>query len=214
MILFKDPFDAGIQLAARLLHYKNAPNTIVLGLPPAGVVGAIQVAQALNLPLDIVVPRKIGAPDQPELAVGAIAQDGTLVWNEDVKQLLGLTGADLSPIMDLEYKEAKRRFNLYRAGRLPLNLKHMTAILVDDGIATGATMRVAIKSARALGAQKIVAAVPLGSQESMGLVAHDADETLCLYTPDFLPAIGTFYERFPQTTDAEVIELLGKVNPH
>src|SRR5579872_2772983 len=157
MILFKDPFDAGIQLAARLLHYKNAPNTIVLGLPPAGVVGAIQVAQALNLPLDIVVPRKIGAPDQPELAVGAIAQDGTLVWNEDVKQLLGLTGADLSPIMDLEYKEAKRRFNLYRAGRLPLNLKHMTAILVDDGIATGATMRVAIKSARALGAQKIVA---------------------------------------------------------
>ena len=205
---FQNRVHAGKQLAHQLQPYKNRKDTIVLGLPRGGVVVAFQVAQDLVLPLDVVVPRKIGAPDQPELAVGAIAQDGSLVWNQDVKKMLGYTAADLAPIIDRELAEANRRLVLYRGNRPPLNLKGKIVILVDDGIATGATMRAGIASARALGAQKIIVAVPVASSEAIAAISHDADEVVCLSTPDYFPAIGMFYEQFAQTTDEEVIDLL------
>lgn len=205
---FNNRVDAGNKLAQHLKKFQNDPQAIVLGLPRGGVVVAFQVAEILGLPLDIVVPRKIGAFDQPELAVGAVAQDGSIVWNEDVKRMLGYSAADLAPIIDLELKEAKRRLALYRGNRPPLNLKDKTVILVDDGIATGATMRAGIASARVLGAKKIIVAVPLASTESIASVARHADEVICLSTPDYFPAIGMFYEDFPQTTDEEVIGLL------
>ncbi len=203
---FKDRADAGRRLVPLLRQYAHAKNTMVVGLPRGGVVPAYEIARALKLPLDIVVSRKIGAPSQPELAVGALTEDGIVIFNNDIMQTLGLSPADVGSIIEAEKQEAQRRLTLYRAGMGPRDFKGKTVIIVDDGIATGATMRAAIASVRAQGAKKIVVAVPVALQEE--LTSIDADEIYCPLKVDYLPGIGAFYESFSQTSDQEVIDLL------
>ena len=207
---FKDRSDAGKQLAKQLMQYKNNPNAIIIGLPRGGVVTAFEVARALELPLDIVVPRKIGAPGDPELAVGALTEDGIAIFNEDLMKALGLTEDDVKHIIDAEKKEAIRRLTLYRGDRAPLNLEDKIVILIDDGIATGATMRAAIASAQKKGAQKIVVAVPVSPPQVIERIKKEVDEIICLQIPEFFWGVGAFYDVFAQTEDEEVIALMKK----
>jgi len=159
MVRFKNREDGGRKLVPRLEKYKNNPDAIVLGLPRGGVVTAYEVARQLNLPMDIIVTRKIASPMQPELALGALTQEGVAIFDENLLRMVGVAKKDLEPIVHAERIEGKRRLELYRGERSPLDLKNKIAIIVDDGIATGATMRAAIMSAKAMGAQKIVVAV-------------------------------------------------------
>lgn len=205
---FKDRTDAGKQLAAALMAYKNHPNAIVIGLPRGGVVTAFEVARALGLKLDIVVPRKIGAPDNPELAIGAITEDGTRIFNHDLISQLGVSQSQIERIIEEERREAARRLKTYRAGRPPLNVEGKLVILVDDGIATGSTMKAAIASLKAKKAAKIVVAIPVGPTETIEELKMIVDEVVCLTTPSPFFAIGAFYVQFEQTTDEEVISLL------
>ncbi|HML19493.1 MAG TPA: phosphoribosyltransferase [Candidatus Dependentiae bacterium] len=207
-MVFKDRIDAGKQLAQHLAIYKDKPDTVVLGLTRGGIVPAFYVAQALNAPLDIVIPRKIGAPGNPELAVGALAEDGTVVFNDQLMRSLGLHARNLKHTIETEKNEAARRIQLYRAGRNPLDLTEKTVILVDDGIATGATMRASIVSARSRGAKFIVVAVPVAPAESLDEIRHEADELICLYIPEAFWGVGGYYQSFPQVQDQEVIDLL------
>lgn len=205
---FKDRIDVGKKLAEALKKYRGDKDSIVIGLPRGGVVPAFEVADALGLPLDIIVTRKIGAPMQPELAVGALTQEGEPILDYDLMTTLGISASDLEQIIAAEIQEAKRRLHLYRGDREPLNLENKTAIIVDDGIATGATVLAAIKSARTLGAKKIIVAVPVSPQESLDKVAKEADEVICLFVPEIFYGVGGFYEEFLQTEDEQVIQLL------
>jgi putative phosphoribosyl transferase len=208
--MFKDRVDAGNLLAQRLLEYKDKPDAIVLGLPRGGVVTAYEVARILGLPLDIVVPRKIGAPQNQELAVAAIAEDGSLIINDQLMNYLGLQLDDLQNLIEKEKKESARRMKLYRAGRTQLDLADKTVILVDDGIATGATMKAALMSARSRGAKLIIVAVPVAPAEVLDDIRPEVDGLICLLTPEQFFGVGGFYMHFPQVEDQEVIELLGK----
>lgn len=203
---FKDRVDAGMQLLPLLQQYAHARNTMVVGLPRGGVVTAHAVAKGLGLPLDIVVPRKIGAPDQPELAVGALTEDGAIIFNDDIMHLLNLSPDDVRMTIENEKREAQRRLELYRAGMKPRDFKGKTIIVVDDGIATGATMRAAIAYLREQEASKIVVATPVGARDA--LKELKADEIHCPLVADYFPGIGYFYGSFPQTTDQEVIDML------
>ncbi len=205
---FKDRIDGGMQLLPLLQRYAHAKNAIVVGLPRGGVVTAFAVAKGLDLPLDIVVPRKIGAPDQPELAVGALTEDGTVIFNDDIMRELNLSADDLRDTIEQEKEEAQRRLTLYRAGMKPRDFKGKTVIVVDDGIATGATMRAALASLRAQGASKLIVAAPVGARDA--LKELDADEIHCPLVSDYFPGIGYFYQEFAQTTDQQVITLLAQ----
>ena len=209
---FKDRVDAGQVLAQKLQHYKNKPDVVVIGLPRGGVVNAFQVAKALQVPLDVIVPRKIGAPLQPELAVGAVTEDGALLFNDDVMRQLNLKEEDLKAIIENERNEAQRRIETFRKGKPPLDLHGKTAILVDDGVATGATMRAAIQSAKKKGAERIVLALPVAPQRFRDAIVNEVDEVIILDEPDFFPAVGYFYDNFAQTEDAEVVILLDEMN--
>jgi len=205
---FKDRTDAGLKLAQELQHYKGTNDTIVLGLPRGGVVTAYAIAQALDLPLDIVVPRKIGAPGNPELAVGAITEDGTIIFNQNIMHELGLKPSMLTQTIEKEKQEAQRRLTLYRSGRPLLELAGKTVLLVDDGIATGATMRAAIASVQKRGAATIVAAVPVAPPDAFNLIKSEVDTIICLLVTPHFWGIGQFYDNFAQTTDEEVIKLM------
>lgn len=203
--MFKDRADAGQQLAGKLMTYANRQDVVVIGLPRGGVVTAAEVAKALKAPLDIIVPRKIGYPGNPELAIGALAEEGITVMNpyaSDVPQ------ETIAQIVEKEKQEARRRLTVYRGERKPLDLRNKVAILVDDGIATGATMRAAIVSAKAKGALKIVVAAPVIATDTMIVLEEEADELIVLEVPAFFDAVGRFYENFSQTTDDEVIRVL------
>jgi len=205
---FKDRVDAGMQLAQKLMQYKNDPNGIVLGLPRGGVPVAAEVANALHVPLDIVVTRKIGAPFNEELAVGALTQDGDVIWNEMIMQMNQLTPEDLTDTIAKETKEAQRRLQLYRHGRRPLELKGKTVFLIDDGIATGATMRAAIQYAKMHGAAKIIVAVPVAVIEAFEALKNTVDEMISLLLPKIFLGVGAFYDSFGQTSDQEVITIM------
>lgn len=207
-MIFKNRQDAGQKLAETLQNYKNAPNTIVLALPRGGVVVGYEIAKALNLPLDIVVPRKIGAPGNPEYAIGAIAETGDAILSEE--EVRYVKKEWLKQAMEEEKKEAQRRLITYRPGPPP-DLKNKTVILVDDGVATGFTMRAAVASIKARQPAKIIVAVPHGAQDSLEKIKSEADEVVCLYSPAAYWAVGAHYEEFPQTSDEEVIELLKKI---
>ena len=202
--------DAGKKLAQTLLSYKNNPDVIVIGLPRGGVVTAYEIARELHVPLDIIVPRKIGAPFEPELAVGALTQEGDIVWNTDLMHMLGLRPADLADTIAQETEEAARRLAVYRGNKSPLELKNKIVILVDDGIATGATMRAAIATARREGAKTIVVAAPVAASDALDEIRPEVDELICLTRLDFLPGISAAYREFEQTTDAQVIALMNK----
>lgn len=206
-MLFKDRLEAGRKLSASLQKYQGCAKTVVLGLPRGGVVVAYEVAQALRLPLDILVPRKIGAPNNPELAIGALAGD-EVILDSEIIAAIAVPESYLTVEIAKEKTEAERRLALFRKGKPPQDWKGWTALLVDDGIATGSTMRASIASVKKMGVAKIVVAVPVGSPDTIESLQREVDEIVCLYAPSSFMAVGQFYEKFPQTSDAEVIQLL------
>lgn len=209
--MFQDRHDAGRQLAQRLLHLKDLePPAVVLGLPRGGVVVAAEVAAALNATLDVLVVRKIGAPHQPELAIGAVT-DGPqpqVVLNQELINALGVDDAFLQAEIQRELQEVHRRQKQYRQDRAAVPIIGRTVIVVDDGIATGATVRAGLMALRQAGPAHLVLAVPVAAPNSLGLLQNDVDEIVCLESPNNFMAVGRFYENFEQTTDEEVIALL------
>lgn len=207
--VFTDRTDAGRRLAAAGDHLRNE-DTVVLGLPRGGVVVAAEVAETFQAPLDVIVVRKLGAPFQPELALGAIGEDGIRVMNERIVVHAHVRPEQLQEVEERERTELHRRVERYRQGRPRVPLEGRTALLVDDGIATGATARAACRVARALGARRVVVAVPVASPEAVEMLRPECDEVVTVQTPPLLSSIGEWYEDFTQTSDEEVVELLSR----
>jgi putative phosphoribosyl transferase len=207
---FPNRIEAGRQLAEKLGKYAGREDVIVLGLPRGGVPVAYEVAKRLRAPLDVFVVRKLGVPGFEELAAGAIASGGVRVLNEDVMRAIPHADEVIEAVTARETAELERREQIYREGRPPPELRGRIVILVDDGLATGATMRAAVKALRQGGAAKIVVAVPVGPPDTCRELEEEADETICLSTPEFFQAVGQYYEDFSQTTDEDVREVLAR----
>ncbi len=205
--LFQDRETAGRQLAEKLLKYQGK-DLLVLGVPRGGVIVAAEVAKALAAPLDVIISRKIGAPFNPELALGAVAPDGTVLYDERLLGLLGLGRDDLQEEVAGQLEEIRRRQKLYRGEREPLSYGGRTVIVVDDGIATGFTLRAALCSIRRHDPGKLVLAVPVAPPEVVDKLRHEVDEVVCLETPEEFYAVGQFYKDFRQTSDEEVVAAL------
>jgi predicted phosphoribosyltransferase len=208
MRVFADRRDAGRTLAQRLAAYEGRSDVVVLGLPRGGVVVAYEVAKALHAPLDVYVVRKLGVPGQEELAFGAIASGDVRVLNHDVVHALGLTQDDIESVAAREHRELERRERLYRGDKPPLDLTGKTAILVDDGLATGASMRTAILSLAAHHPVRVIMAVPTAPRSTCDSLEREVDEAVCVMTPEPFFGVGQWYTDFSQTTDGEVIDLL------
>ncbi len=206
--MFYDRADAGRQLASRLTKYGNRPDVLVLALPRGGVPVGFEVATALEAPLDVFLVRKLGVPFQPELAMGAIASGGTRVLNPLVTEPLAIAPELLESVAAHEREELERRERVYRAGRPAPAIKGKTVILVDDGIATGSTMRAAVLALREQGAKEIVVAVPVAPQSAVAELGSLADELVSVLEPREFLAIGEWYQDFSQLTDKEVNRLL------
>lgn len=209
MVIFKDRSSAGKLLADKLSHLGV---DLVLGIPRGGVVVAKEVAEGLNLPLDLVITRKIGAPSQKELALGAVSADGQVVWDEDLLVNLRFTSDDLKEEVGKELEEIKRREQVYRGGRPPLDVKNKSVILVDDGIATGATTLSAIRYLKSQGAKEIILASPVASPEIVGKLKKEVDKVVVLHQPEDLGAVGLFYQDFSSVDDHQVISIMDKAN--
>jgi putative phosphoribosyl transferase len=205
---FHDRREAGRLLADRLARYAGADDVLVLGLPRGGVPVAFEVARALRAPLDVFVVRKLGVPGHAELALGAVASGGVRVLNEDVVAAVGLDEEAIERVAERELAEVERREREYRGDRPPLELRRKVAILVDDGLATGASMRAAALAARELGPEQVIVAVPVAAEQTCDEFRHDVDEVVCAFTPEPFYAVGLWYENFEQTSDEEVCELL------
>jgi predicted phosphoribosyltransferase len=205
---FVDRADAGRFLAAQLDQYAGRPDVIVLALPRGGVPVAFEVAQALQVPLDIFLVRKIGFPGHEEFALGAIASGGVRVLNPSASRIARFSQAEMDQLASREQVELERREHAYRGDRPGPDVAGRTAILVDDGLATGTTMRAAIAALKQLGPARIVVAVPVASEEACDLIRQDADDVVCGLVPEQFFAVGQWYERFGQTSDEEVQELL------
>jgi putative phosphoribosyl transferase len=204
---FKDRHQAGRLLGERLRELA-LEDPVVLGLPRGGVPVAFEVARALHAPLDVLVSRKIGAPGNPELAIGAVSEDGVRFVDDDMVGLLLISHEELEHVTSLATAEVERRVTRYRGGSDAVPLEGRTVIVVDDGLATGATARAAVRTLRARGPSRVVVAVPVGSPQAVELLRAESDEVVCLRTPVELWAIGRWYERFGQTSDDEVADLL------
>lgn len=208
-MVFEDRYDAGRQLASRLEFLRARPNIIVLALPRGGVPVGYEVARALGLPLDIFLVRKLGTPGQEELALGALTSDGTTVFNADVIHDLDIPQSAIDEVIAREKIELARREEQYRAGQPPLTLEGQTVILVDDGLATGASMRAAVRALRPL-AHRIIVAVPVAASSTCDEFRREGIEILALDAPAYFGAVGAFYHDFSQTTDDEVRNLLAQ----
>jgi predicted phosphoribosyltransferase len=209
-MLFVNRRDGGTVLADLLKRYVNRPDVLVLALPRGGVPVAFEVARALNAPLDVFVVRKLGVPGQEELAMGAIATGGARVLNHDVIGYLGLSREVIDRVIAREKKELERRERIYRGDRGPVDVKGRTVILVDDGLATGSTMRAAVAALRKEHPSRIVVAVPVAAPEACEELKSEVDETVCAATPRPFLGVGRWYRDFWQTTDEEVHELLAQ----
>jgi len=206
---FVDRHDAGRRLAAELLpHAKDRP--VVVALPRGGVPIAVEVARALDAPLDVLAVRKLGAPGNPELGVGAVAEDGTGVLDRRSAGALGMTAELLEATLARESEELRRRVERYRDGRAPIPVDGRTVIVVDDGLATGLTDLAALRALRKRGARRIVVAAPVGSPESVSMLSEEADEVLCLVVPQRLFGVGMWYADFSAVSDEEVLALLAE----
>jgi predicted phosphoribosyltransferase len=205
---FVNRTEAGRLLAEKLENYANRNDVLVLGLPRGGVPVAYEVAKRLHAPLDVFIVRKLGVPGFEELAAGAIASGGVRVLNENVVRAIPYASEAIEAVTAKETAELQRREQIYREGRPPPELRGKIGILVDDGLATGATMRAAVKALRQRGAAKIVIAVPVAPPDTCEELGHEADEAICLSTPSFFQAVGQYYEDFSQTSDDDVRELL------
>jgi len=206
--LFRDRSDAGCRIAAELAEFANRRDVIVLALPRGGVPVAYEVARALKAPLDVFVVRKLGLPGYEELAMGAIASGGVRVVNDDVVRQFRVNADAIDIVADDELQELERRETAYRNGRPPPNVAGKTVILVDDGLATGSTMRAAVLALRQLHPAAVIVAVPVGAAETCEQLKEYADKVLCTVMPDNFSAVGRWYIDFGQTSDEEVKELL------
>ena len=206
---FKDRSDAGRKLAKALAAYKDQ-HPVILALPRGGVPVAAEVAATLDAPLDLIQVRKIGLPNQPELAMGAVVDGGApiIVRNEDVIRLAGIDETEFKAICDSELAEIERRRQRYLGSRERSDVAGRTAIVIDDGIATGATTRAALRATRMRNPKKLVLAVPVAPTDSLAALSSDADEVVCLEDYEFFGAIGAYYANFSQVADQEVIEML------
>lgn len=203
-MVFRDRTDAGRQLAEALLPYRRE-NCVILALPRGGVQVGHEVARKLNKPLDVMVVRKIGAPGHEELAAGAIGPEGIMVLNRDVLVMLGLQPYMLQERIDREKNELDRRLKAYRGDRPYPDLHDKTVILVDDGLATGATARAAIKAVKELRPAKIVLAIPVGTPALLSQLRYEVDEVVCLEAPEYFEAVSAWYNSFPQCSDEQVV---------
>lgn len=206
-MVFKDRSDAGRQLAELLLPYRRE-DCVVLALPRGGVQIAYEVAKALKKPMDVLVVRKIGAPGHEELAAGAIGPADVLVLNRDVLVMLGLQPHALEDRIAKEKQELERRLSLYRGERPYPDLNGKTVILVDDGLATGATARAALKTMKALRPGKIVLAVPVATRPLLSQLRYEVDEVVCIEAPEYFDAVSAWYADFPQCSDEQVMDWL------
>ena len=207
---FRDRREAGRRLASKLGVYAGRADVIVLALPRGGVPVGAEVATALRAPLDVFVVRKVGVPWHEELAMGALASGGVRLLNEDLIRAYGISDNEVNRAMQREQLELERRETLYRGGRPFPDLRNKTVILVDDGLATGSTMRVAVEALRKEGPARIVVAVPVAAPETCDAFRDVADDIVCAITPEPFYAVGLWYDDFEQTTDDEVHELLAK----
>jgi predicted phosphoribosyltransferase len=210
MRVFADRTEAGRLLAEKLTAYRDRSDVVVLGLPRGGVVVAYEVARALDAPLDVYVVRKLGVPGQEELAFGAIASGGVRVLNPDVVRAAALDQARIDAVAAREQAELERREKAYRGDSPPLELAGKTVIVVDDGLATGASMRTAIRSLEAHRPARVVMAVPTAPRSTCHDLEREVDEAVCLMTPEMFFGVGQWYTDFSQTTDEEVLEALRK----
>ncbi|NLO89773.1 MAG: phosphoribosyltransferase [Clostridia bacterium] len=209
MVFFAHRQDAGKRLAEELKEFENS-NAVVVAVPRGGVAVAEPVAEKLKAPLEVVVPRKIGMPDNPELAVGALSPDGSVVLNHQLLWWYGLSEKELKPLIEKELGEIKRRMELYRRGRKPLDVRDKHAILVDDGIATGYTMFAAIEFLKKQGVAEITVAVPVAPKDTAKELSRRVQRTVILHIPEVFYSVGQFYGNFDQLTDEEVINILEK----
>lgn len=204
-MIFSDRREAGRKLGEAL---GARPGSLVLGIPRGGVVVAAEAAPRVQGTLDVVVPRKLGAPMNPELGIGAVASDGTAVLDERLVRTLGVGEEYIRQEVARQVEEIQRRIDRYRAGRPPLDVDGKECIVVDDGVATGGTAEVALQSLKRQGAKTVVLAVPVAPRESLSRLGAVADEVVCLETPEPFSAVGQWYESFPQVSDEEVLEAL------
>jgi putative phosphoribosyl transferase len=210
--LFQDRVEAGQVLARHLSAFAFGVDTLVLALPRGGVPVAFQIAQALPAELDIILVRKIGVPGEDELAMGAIARGGTRVLNQCLIKYLAISPAEVERVTEREQREIERREQLYRDGRAALSIKGCSTILVDDGLATGASMAAAAQAVHAKQPRRVVVAVPVASREACDEFRRQVDDVICAATPEPFYSVGAWYEDFPQTSDAEVCELLERAS--
>jgi len=208
MVMFRDRVDAGRQLAEQLKRRLGDEDVVVLGLPRGGVPVAFEVARELDAPLDVIVVRKLGVPYQPEFGMGAIGEDGVRVLNDQVLAMARVGEDEVAAVERSERAELERRATRFRGDRPRTSLVGRSAVVVDDGIATGSTARVACQVARAHGASRVILAVPVAPRASLASLADEADELVCLATPEQFFAVGQFYRNFSQTSDEEVVKLL------
>ena len=207
-MLFQDRREAGKALARELASLKGTPGLLVLGIPRGGVVVGHEIAQALNAPLDVYITRKIGAPHNPELAIGAVASDGTLLVDHQLARRLGVPQEYIDREADNQKKEIERRLAEYRGDRPPPDLKNKVIVLADDGVATGATTLATIRAIRSQGPAELILAVPVGPRDSIETLRQEVDRLVCLHAPEIFWAVGAFYNVFDQTTDREVKALM------
>ncbi|HYS01443.1 MAG TPA: phosphoribosyltransferase [Candidatus Eisenbacteria bacterium] len=205
---FENRAQAGRILAAQLAEYRGRPEVLVLGLPRGGVPVAFEVAQALGVPLDVFLVRKLGVPGHAELAMGAIASGGVRVVNQAMLRSLRISPQQLDAVIRAEEAELRRQERVYRGDRPPPDVSGRTAILVDDGLATGATMQAAVAALRSAGPKEVVVAVPVAPPETCAELEVEADRVVCALTPEPFYAVGAWYRDFSQTSDDEVRELL------
>lgn len=210
MTLFDDRRAAGEALAAELTRYRGRADVVALALPRGGVPVAYEVARALEVPLDVMIVRKLGVPGQEELALGALASGGIRVLNRDIIRALGIDEDDIEAVARRERQEIERRARAYRGDRPPPELAGQVVIVIDDGIATGATMRAAVAALRQRRPARLIVAVPTASTEACEHLRREADEVVCLATPEPYMAVGRWYRHFDQTSDEEVRTLLAK----
>jgi predicted phosphoribosyltransferase len=210
---FIDRYEAGKILAHELQEYKNKSNIIVLALPRGGVPVAYEVAKSLSAPLDVFIVRKLGVPGHEELAMGAIAMEGTVVFNDEIVNTINIPKTAIDQVIKTENEELKRREITYRGNRPFPELRNKTIILVDDGIATGATMRAAVQAIRKHKPASIIIAVPVSAISTCDEMKQIADQVICPLKPEIFYSVGQWYQDFSQTSDEEVYELLNKGHP-
>jgi len=213
MLRYRDRATAGRLLAQRLADYRGRTDVIVLALPRGGVPVAAEVARELGAPLDVFLVRKLGVPAHPELAMGAIAEGGVRVLSDDVIRELGIPERAIEQVAARELIELERRERQYRGARETPDVRNRIVIIIDDGLATGATMEAAVLALRERHPARVIAAAPVGAPESTARLRNVADDVICLQTPDPFSAVGLWYEDFSQTSDEEVRQLLDELTP-